>query len=203
MKKSLKTTLFMALMMVSQTALAQSGHHGKQADSAKQGQTAPSVDESLPMYLTSRVAMVVPVKASEDTMALGGGAGLISDDGSLFGLRVIWIPDPPPNALSNSTPKVTSAWGPVVEWQNLVVAKGRLNFFTNVAAGFVYGSPKKQPETPEPEAEKNVVLPVLELGLGLRVISRKIGQFRAFIAPELGYVLTGQSPYAAVSIGFY
>ena len=166
--------------------------------------SASQIDESLPMYLSSRVAMVVPVKSTQDTLAIGAGAGLVADDGSLFGLRLIWIPKPPPSSLSDSAPQINSAWGPVVEWQNLAIAKGRLSFYTNVAAGFVYGSPESGSSTsPDEPPEKNAVLPILEVGAGLRVVSRKIGHFRTFIAPELGYVLTGQAPYAAINVGIY
>jgi hypothetical protein len=149
---------------------------------------------------------VIPQDATSDALAMGVGFGLVDQTGNFFGLRAIWIPNPPRDFLSNQFHQIKSAWGPVLEWQNLFSVNGRLSFFSNVAGGFMYGIQQDQSSTPsakKQEPQKNPLLPILELGFGLRVTSKQIGDFRVFIAPELGYIFTGQSPYASVSIGVY
>ena len=169
-------------------------------DGAQSGEIS---DDALPMYVSSRAAVVVPANASEDSHALGAGFGLVSDDKSFFGLRVVWLPNPPSSSLSGDTPDVDTAWGPLLEWQNLFSPGKRLSFYSNLAAGFVYGTPS-DPSTVDGEAaDQNVILPLLELGVGMRVTSRSMGEYRAFIAPEFGYVPGADAPYAAVSVGLY
>ena len=109
-----------------------------QAPAAGQPPTAVNkIAEEMPMYVSARLAMVVPASASEDTHAIGGGMGIVDKNGSLFGLRVIWLPDPPENHISTNKAKINSAWGPVMEWQHAFTPRGRLSFYSNVAAGFV------------------------------------------------------------------
>ncbi len=144
----------------------------QRVDIAGQSHGEPPVemhDEQLPMYVSTRAAVVVPAKASEDSHAFGTGFGLVADDGSFFGLRVVWLPDPPSSSLSGDTPDVDTAWGPLLEWQNVFSPAKRLSFFSNLSAGFVYGTPADpSPDTEaEGEAERNVILPLLELGVGM------------------------------------
>ena len=168
-------------------------------------------EEPLPLYLSSRATLVIPQNASSDALAMGVGFGLADETGNFFGLRAIWIPDPPRDFLSSRSKEIKSAWGPVLEWHNLFSINGRLSFFSNVAGGFIYGTPQTNPsdqtqksETREESTlEKNLLLPIIELGFGLRLTSRRVGDYRVFIAPELGYIFTGQSPYASLSIGVY
>ena len=168
-------------------------------------------DRPLPLYLSSRATLVIPQNATSDALAMGVGFGLADETGNFFGLRAIWIPDPPRDFLSSRFKEIKSAWGPVLEWHNLFSINGRLSFFSNVAGGFIYGTPQNKPSyqtqkseiQDESNLEKNRLLPIIELGFGLRLTSRRVGDYRVFIAPELGYIFTGQSPYASLSIGVY
>jgi hypothetical protein len=163
------------------------------------------VDESLPIYVSTRLTKVIPEDASSDALALGLGVGLADQSGSFFGLRLIWIPQVP-KIISSKSNDIQSAWGPVLEWQNLFSSQGRLSFFSNVAAGFIYDTPSHDDDQQgkfNKTTSKNEVLPVLELGFGLKVVSKPLGAYRFFIAPELGYIFTGRAPYACVSIGVY
>jgi hypothetical protein len=169
--------------------------------------------EELPLYVNTRFTVVIPEKATTDAVALGLGFGLADQAGHFLGLRLIWIPEPPQDFLDSSN-SLQSAWGPVIEWNTLFSENGRLSFFSNIAGGFVYGLRKEKASTllieqqnpnqdQDLNKEHNLILPVLELGFGLRISSKKVGESRFFIAPELGYIFTGRSPYASVSIGIY
>ncbi len=160
-------------------------------------------DDALPIYVSTRGAVVIPAKAYQDSHALGAGFGLVSDEKSFFGLRVVWLPDPPAEALSREMPNISNAWGPLVEWQNMFSPSMRLSFFSNLAAGFVYGTPNASNRDPEDTPEQNVILPLLEIGVGMRITSRPLKGYRGFIAPEFGYVPSADAPYAALSVGLY
>lgn len=127
--------------------------------------------------------------------------GLADQSGSFFGLRLIWIPQTP-KIISSPSHDIHSAWGPVLEWQSIFSSQGRLSFFSTVAAGFIYGTPSDH-NTINKNKSKNEFLPILELGFGLKVVSKPLGSYRFFIAPELGYIFTGRAPYICVSIGVY
>jgi hypothetical protein len=75
-----------------------------------------------------------------------------------------------------------------------ILAKGALNFLCSV---------KQQNEDGTTEKHRNVILPTLELGAGLRVSGPSITGQRFFVAPELGYVPAGRAPYTAVTFGVY
>ena len=53
------------------------------------------------------------------------------------------------------------------------------------------------------EKARNVILPIVEGGLGIRLLSRPVsgGTLRAFCAPEIGVVPGAEAPYAALSVG--
>ena len=169
-------------------------------------------EASLPIYVSTRFTLVIPKEATTDALAMGLGFGLADSNGNFFGLRAVWIPDPPQDFLSDQSNRIQSAWGPLLEWHNLFSVNGRLSFFSNVAGGFVYGVPQEDQANQMDKSslmssntprEKNLILPIIELGFGLRLSSKKVGDYRLFFAPELGYVFTGKSPYASVSIGVY
>tara|TARA_B100001093_G_C26720988_1_gene967817 strand:- start:849 stop:1055 length:207 start_codon:yes stop_codon:yes gene_type:complete len=50
---------------------------------------------------------------------------------------------------------------------------------------------------------KNQVVPILEAGIGMRVLSRKLSGSgtRVYVAPELGYVPGIDAPYGALNFG--
>ena len=176
------------------------------SDPRSQNQNLMLEEDPLPLYLSYRATLVIPQNATSDALAMGLGFGLADETGNFFGLRAIWVPNPPRDFLSSRFNQIKSAWGPVLEWHNLFSVNGRLSFYSNVAGGFIYGTPQES-QTDESanmtELEKNRLLPIIELGFGLRLTSRRVGEYRVFIAPELGYIFTGQSPYASINIGVY
>lgn len=173
-------------------------------------------DESLPIYSFVRISNAVPTNGSDDVIALGLGIGVSQIDkqanraGSNVGLRLIWIPDAPANPLQENGPDLGSAWGPVVDWQLMFSPRRRISVYTNLAVGFIYGKPAKNDEqknryyTSHGEEEgKNQVVPILEGGIGMRVLSRKLNGSgtRVYVAPELGYVPGIDAPYGALNFG--
>ena len=175
------------------------------------------IDDTLPLpiYVISRASLAVPVDADHDVLALGAGFGIVKNPdpkdptawGHSIGMRFIWVPTPPKNPLSQRQASVDWAWGPVVDWLAIVSPRKRISFYTSLSLGFIYGtpSPTKNIDFEEKTGHKpkNLVLPIFEAGMGLRVLSRKLtrNQMRAFLSTEVGIVPGAMAPYAALSIG--
>lgn len=168
------------------------------------------VDEDLPIYSFGRVSMAVPTTADDHVGTLGAGFGMQflpqDRDGTSnnIGLRFIWVPDGPRNPLDSDAVDIGSSWGTVVDWQHIFSPARRMSFYTNVGFGFMYGEPTDAERAArEGQNLTNVVVPILEGGLGLRVLSRALGKSgsRAFFAPELGFVPGINAPYAALNFG--
>jgi hypothetical protein len=175
------------------------------------------VDESLPLYGFLKMSNAVPTDSTQDVVAMSVGIGIThlpkeaTGIGSNIALRLIWIPDAPANPLDKNALEIGSAWGPIFDWQVMMSPRRRVSVFTNVSFGFIYGKPEGEPtvetiggsRVSDAERNKNQVLPILEGGLGLRVLSSKLGssQLRLFVAPELGFVPGINAPYGAISIG--
>ena len=84
----------------------------------------------------------------------------------------------------------------------------RISFYTNVSVGFIYGTPSKTKnvgfEKTYGQKPQNLVLPIIEGGMGLRVLSKRLNRnnMRAFLSTEVGLVPGAMAPYAAISFGF-
>jgi len=174
------------------------------------------VDESLPLYGFIKTSNAIPTDSTEDVVAMSVGIGIThlpkaaDGVGSNIALRLAWIPDAPANPLVDDAPEVGSAWGPIFDWQVMMSPRRRVSVFTNVSFGFIYGKPQNNTDDQSganrvtgPIDDKNQVVPVLEGGLGLRVLSSKLGssKVRLFVSPELGYVPGIDAPYGAITIG--
>ena len=72
------------------------------------------------------------------------------------------------------------------------------SIYTNVSLGYVYGVPESGSSDSE---ENNVILPILEGGVGVRLSKMTSNGNRIFMSPELGFVPGAVAPYAALSIG--
>jgi hypothetical protein len=167
-------------------------------------------DEDLPMYSFGRVSMAVPTTADDHVATIGAGFGMQfsptkqSGAGNNVGLRLIWVPDGPRNPLDSEAIDIGSSWGTVVDWQHVFSPARRMSFYTNVGFGFMYGEPTEAERGNYPDKNlTNVVIPILEGGLGLRVLTRALseGGARVFFAPEIGFVPGINAPYAALNFG--
>jgi hypothetical protein len=167
-------------------------------------------EDDLPIYSFGRVSMAVPTTADDHVGTVGAGFGMQFNPpdgqsaGNNVGLRVIWVPDGPRNPLDSDAIDVGSAWGAVIDWQHVFSPARRMSFYTNVGFGFMYGDPTDVERAAHPDQNlTNVVVPILEGGLGLRVLSRKLSSDgpRVFFAPELGFVPGLNAPYAALNFG--
>lgn len=175
-------------------------------------------EQSLPIYILSRASLAVPVDANHDILAVGAGFGIVKnpdfsnpktrhDWAHQLGMRFIWVPEPPRNPLSDFQASVDWAWGPVVDWMAIASPRKRVSFYTNVSVGFIYGTPSKTKNVGFEETygvkPTNLVLPIIEGGVGLRLLTKKLNSnnMRAFLSTEVGVVPGAMAPYAALSVG--
>ena len=168
------------------------------------------VDEDLPIYSFGRVSMAVPTTADDHVGTIGAGFGMQflpheqNGTSNNVGLRLIWVPDGPRNPLDSDAIDIGSSWGTVIDWQHIFSPARRMSFYTNIGFGFMYGEPTDAERRAYPEQKlTNVVVPILEGGLGLRVVSRALGTGggRVFFAPEVGFVPGINAPYAGLKFG--
>ena len=149
---------------------------------------------SIPIYLQARGGLAVPARSNGDVVSAGLSVGILTSDTQAFGMRFIYMHSPPENPLANKTPPLPYAWGPVVDWTYTAQPDKRASIFTTVSAGYVYG-------VPEDEKFDNVILPILEGGIGLR-FSRRMEDGRVlYVAPELGLVPGAVAPMSALNVG--
>ena len=147
-----------------------------------------------PIYIVARGAAAVPANANGDVLTGGFGLGVETDENNSLGLRIIYMDDPPDNPLASQTPDIPRAWGPVVDWQYYFQPRSTVSFYTNVSFGYVYGVPKDG-------VSDNVILPIIEGGLGIRLSKQNADGGRIFLSPELGFVPGAVAPYFAVTLG--
>ena len=154
--------------------------------------------ETPPVYFAARAAMAVPANANGDVLTAGPALGVELDEMNTLGIRVIYMKDPPDNPLASDTPAVPWAWGPVIDWQHHFQPNSAFNFYTNVSVGYVYGVPETGSDGQE---ENNVILPILEGGVGVRLSKMTAKGNRIFLSPELGFVPGAVAPYASMTVG--
>ena len=131
---------------------------------------------SIPIYLQARGGLAVPAQSNGDVVSAGMSIGILTSDTQAFGMRFIYMDDPPANPLGQNI-EVPFAWGPVLDWTYTVNPDQRASMFTTLSAGYVYG-------VPEDETANNVILPILEGGVGLRFSRRTDDGKVLYIAPE-------------------
>lgn len=150
----------------------------------------------VPIYLQTRGSLAVPGGANGDVAVAGGALGIILDDEqhNSLGLRFSYMDDPPESPFAGDTPALPSAWGPVVDWTYVSRPKSRASFFFSGSVGYVYG-------TPEDESYDNVILPIIEGGLGLRFSKRLDSGRILYVAPEMGFVPGAVAPLTALNLG--
>jgi len=154
-----------------------------------------TIEHTPPVYWATKAAVAVPANASEDVMTIGPAMGIFMDKNNAMGMRIIYMDSPPENPLAEYTPKVSMAWGPVVDWQYLFQPNSGFSFYTQASVGFVYGEPDNA-------NENNVVLPIIEGGFGARLSRRTSKGGRFFFSPELGFVPGAVAPYMSASFGY-
>ena len=149
---------------------------------------------SAPIYVQGRSSIAVPARSNGDIVVAGAGMGVVIDDTQQVGMRFIYMHRPPANPLAHDTPAVPWAWGPVLDWQVTFQPDSRASIYLAASLGFVYG-------VPDDTTADNVILPILEGGLGLRLSHKLRGGEKLFVAPELGFVPGAIAPYAALNFG--
>ena len=167
-------------------------------------------DDDLPIYTFGRVSMAVPATGDHGVGTIGAGVGMQFSPlkkelgGNNLGLRFVWVPGGPQNPLDADAIDIGSVWGVVFDWQHVFSPTRRMSLYTAIGFGFMHGVPTEAERLARPEQRlTNIVIPVAEAGLGLRVLTRALGATgpRAFIAPEVGVVPGIYAPYAALNFG--
>ena len=172
----------------------------------------PTELESPPVYIAARGGIAVPANTNGDVKTAGVAFGVMMDELNSLGLRAIYMQDPPSNPLSDVQTELPTAWGPVVDWQHHFQPESTFSFFTNVSLGFVYGVPCTDTATigcddpdlvvdEDSDEAANVILPILEGGVGVRLSRSTANGGQVYISPEMGFVPGAVAPYAAISLG--
>ena len=149
---------------------------------------------STPIYLQGRSSVAVPARSNGDIIVAGAGMGVVVDETQQVGMRFIYMHRPPANPLAEDTPAVPWAWGPVLDWQVTFQPESRAGLYVAASLGFVYG-------VPSDTSADNVILPILEGGVGLRLSHKLRTGTKLYMAPELGFVPGALAPYAALNVG--
>jgi hypothetical protein len=147
-----------------------------------------------PVYLAIRGAVAVPNSANGAVSTGGVALGVVLDSMNSLGLRVIYMDSPPDNPLASYTPEIPWAWGPVLDWQHNFLPDSGFSFYSNISLGYVYG-------VPNDKTANNVILPILEGGVGIRMSRQTPNGGLLYVSPELGFVPGAVAPYTALSVG--
>jgi hypothetical protein len=153
-------------------------------------------EEELPIYFAARSSVATPF-GGHGQIPCGGisfGMPLDSSGKLLAGMRAIYILNPPPNPLSKETPDVPWGWGPVVDIEYHPKGTTSKGFFFKGTAGYIYG-------IPENTEENNLVLPIIEGGVGIRIVKNLSDTTKVFFSPDMGMVPGLWAPYAGLTIG--
>lgn len=150
----------------------------------------------VPIYIQTRGSLAVPSAAHGDVAVAGVALGiLVDEDGrNALGLRFSYMDDPPESPFARDTPPLPSAWGPVVDWTFVSQPQRRASFYFSGSVGYVYG-------TPADDTYDNVILPIVEGGVGLRFSRRAADGTIWFVSPELGLVPGALAPLTALNLG--
>lgn len=184
--------MFPLALMLSTAAVAQDNTWETPAKSSAES-TADSLDQpdEWPIYVSTRASVAVPAGGLGQVPTAGLGIGVELDNGHTFGMRAIFISNPPPNPISNNR-DVNQAWGPVLDYQFHIDNTRSMSFYPSLSLGFVYSAA---------EGQENVILPIFEAGFGARLVRETSSGDRLFIQPELGVVPGALAPYSALTVG--
>ncbi|MEC7987269.1 MAG: hypothetical protein VX278_19015 [Myxococcota bacterium] len=158
-------------------------------------ETSPVDDFEAPIFIGGRTSLGISTGRGS-IFSVGGTMGLdLGPEGrTALGMRFIYVQNPPDNPFETYTPEVPSAWGPVMDFYFFPNPNARLAPFCMFSGGFIYGVPKD-------ESENNVILPIVELAVGMR-FQRKISEKDTFyIAPDMGVIPELWVPFVGLNFG--
>lgn len=185
------------------TAFAQSTDT---TDDATDALDSPEL-ESSPLYVGLRSSVAVPADASGMAYSVGLAIGTRVNEKNFVGMRGIYMDSPPKNPITPLAEGVTLdvAYGPVLDWQHVFKPNASTSFFTNTSAGFIFGAPTRDGTSANVDDDdlKNVILPVLEFGVGMRLARQTNAGNLVYVSPEFGVVPGALAPYAAVNVGTF
>jgi hypothetical protein len=150
--------------------------------------------DSPSVYVGTRGSIAVPANGNGDAITGGLAVGTMLNENNSLGLRTIYMDNPPSNPFTEDSAEIPYAWGPVVDWTYHFYPDRTLNFYTSTSIGYVYG-------VPTDKKSNNIILPIVEGGLGMRFSKNLRNGNRLYISPELGFVPGATAPYTAISIG--
>ncbi|MED5371309.1 MAG: hypothetical protein VX899_09860 [Myxococcota bacterium] len=163
-----------------------------QTASAADTPDAPDAPPPRPTYMATRASVAVPSGGLGQVPTAGVAMGVELENGHTFGLRAIYMVNPPANPISGNQRDVEQAWGPVLDYQFHLNPGRNVNFYPCLSLGFVYAAE---------DGKENIVLPILEAGFGARAVRELDSGDRLFISPEMGVVPGAKAPYTSITVG--
>ena len=163
--------------------------------SAVAAETSEFSEIDSPMFVGGRTSIAVATGRGS-VFSVGGTIGIdLDEEGrTACGMRFIYIQNPPENPFAEYTPEVPRAWGPVMDLYFFPKPKARIAPYFSASAGFVYG-------VPNDEEENNVILPIVELAVGMRYQGSLSDKDTFYIGPDMGIVPELWMPFVGLNFG--
>jgi hypothetical protein len=141
-------------------------------------------------YVDMRGSMAVPANARGFAYVGSVGVGSEFEAGGSLGLRFLGMADPPSTMFSQNPAQF--AGGPVLDWRKHIYTSDDFDLYPAVSGGFVI--------TVDQPTGRNIVLPVLETGFGVRKSFGEKDGTRFALSPEIGFVPFLLAPYGSITM---
>ena len=141
------------------------------------------------MYVHGRASVAVPAGARGIATPMGVAMGTEFEHGTTLGLRLLGMNEPPSNFYADPA---TPAAGTMVDWAYHKQITPSVDMYPTASIGFAVA---------QDDNGYNIVLPLAETGIGMRMQTNPSGENSFYVAPELGVVPLIAAPYAALNIG--
>jgi hypothetical protein len=138
-------------------------------------------------YFGARTGVAIPSGATSVAPSVNFELGVVSDNGPGFGLRALFMGAPPAVPFLN-VPATKYGFGAMADLRYSFPTIGPLTLYPTIAVGFLAG--------PSAATSQNVVLPLLNPGMGARV---KLGVL--YCSFEFGFA-GFTMPYASLGFGY-
>ena len=159
------------------------------SSNAQAASTNSSSDGGADTYVDLRGSMAVPAGARGFAYVGSVGIGAEWEGGGSLGVRFLGMADPPSTMFSNNP--APYAGGPVMDFRKHIYVSEDFDLYPTASAGFVI--------TVDEPTGRNVVLPIMETGFGVRKTFGDPDGARFAVAPEAGFVPFILAPYGSVT----
>ncbi|MCP4806251.1 MAG: hypothetical protein GY913_05640 [Proteobacteria bacterium] len=147
------------------------------------------VDSGNRMYAHGRASVAVPAGARGIATPIGVAVGTEFEHGTTLGLRILGMNEPPKSFIGDPA---TPAAGTMIDWAYHKQITANMDMYPTASIGFAVA---------QNDNGYNIVLPLAETGIGMRMQTKpgEAGSF--YVAPELGVIPFIGAPYAALNVG--